>query len=312
MPNKKVIRSQKEFPDTHCFIYENKRYPFKINFFNLSSNYFLRNSEEIEYKEDIDLIEEYIGEKLNIQEQTIVSFIKYFQHEEITVDNENALGLHFLSKKYEIEELTESTREYILSNCEELAIQILSICEYDSSLQDDTYEDIICHNLSQYIKKEELLSLPVFKLHRIMSKYSKLESSEVTCKEMNDLILNKIEKDGREASVLLSFARFDSENIEFIETLFEQYSKKVDFSFIDVSIFCTFLEMKKRQEKEKEELSRANLRLQRENEEKNRIICSLESKLEFQERTSEIEMRKTNFEKQERTRRYNYIIEKRN
>ncbi|KAK8839399.1 hypothetical protein M9Y10_031748 [Tritrichomonas musculus] len=120
---------------------------------------------------------------------------------------------------------------------------------------------------------------------------------------MNDFILNKIENDGREASVLLSFARFDSENIEFIETLFEQYSKKVDFSFIDVSIFCTFLKMKKRQEKEKEELSRANLRLQRENEEKNRIICSLESKLEFQERISEIEMRKTNFEKQERTRR---------
>ena len=296
MPNKKVIRSQKEFPDTHCFVYENKRYPFKINFFNLSSNYFLANSEEIEYNEDIDLIEEDIGKKLNIQAQTIVAFINYIQHEEITVDNENAIGLLFLSKKYEIEELIESTREYILCNCEELAIQILSICEYDRSLQDDAYEDIICHKLSQYINKEELLSLPVCKLHRIMSKYSKLESDEVTWKEMNDFILKKIEKDGREASVLLSFARFDSENIELIETLFEQYSEKVDFSFIDVSIFCTFLEMKKRQEQEKEELSRSNLRLKRENEEKDRIICSLESKLQFQEETSGIEMRKKNEE----------------
>ena len=113
---------------------------------------------------------------------------------------------------------------------------------------------------------------------------------------MDDFIVKKIEKDGREASALLSFARFDAENIEFIETLVEQYSMKVDFSFIDVSIFCTFLEMKKRQEKEKEELSRANLRLKRENEEKDRIISSLESKLQFQETTSGIEMRKKNDE----------------
>ncbi|KAK8870935.1 hypothetical protein M9Y10_008848 [Tritrichomonas musculus] len=296
MPNKKVIRSLKEFPDTHNFVYENKLYPFKINFFNLSSNYFVRNSEEIQYNKDINLIEEDIGKKLNIQEQTIIDIINYVQHEEITVDNENAIILHFLSKKYEIEELLEATSEYILSNCEDLAIQILSICEYDSSLNDDTYEDLICHKMSQYINKEELLSLPVSKLHRIMSKYSRLESDEVASKEMNDFILKKIEMDGREASILLSFARFDPENIEFIETLVEQYSTKVDFSFFDFSILSTFLEIKKRQEKENDELSRENLRVKTENKEKDRIISSLESKLKLQESTSDMEIRKKNEE----------------
>ncbi|KAK8876254.1 hypothetical protein M9Y10_006449 [Tritrichomonas musculus] len=296
MSEKKVIRSSKELPDTHNFVYENKRYPFKMNFFNLLSDYFLRNSDEIQSNADIDLIDEDVGKKLNIQEGIIYAFINFFQHEEITIDKENVIALHFLSNKYEIEELQESTREYILNNCESLAIDLLSICEYDSSLNDSIYEDIICHKLREYIKTEEFLNLSISKLHRIMSKYSELGLEEVSCKEMNDFIKKKISIDGREASILLSFARFDSENIDFIETLFEEYSNKVDFSFIDISIFSTFVEMKKRQEKENEELSKTNLRLIRENEDKDRLIFSLESKLKQQESTSSIEIRKKNNE----------------
>ena len=90
--------------------------------------------------------------------------------------------------------MLEDTREYILSNSEDLAIQILSVCECDSSLNDDTYEDIICHKLSQYINKEELLSLTAAKLHRIeqifsyILIFSALHTEEVTPKEMNDFI----------------------------------------------------------------------------------------------------------------------------
>lgn len=105
MSDQKMIRSRKEFPDTHCFVYKNKHYPFKISYFNLCSNYFLRNSEQIQFMQDIELIDEEIGVKLNIEEDIINKFIKYVQKEEISVDNDNVISLHYLSKRFEVEEL---------------------------------------------------------------------------------------------------------------------------------------------------------------------------------------------------------------
>ncbi|KAK8836466.1 hypothetical protein M9Y10_037725 [Tritrichomonas musculus] len=249
MSNQEIIRSQIEFPNTHYFVYKNKRYPFKISFFNLCSYYFYQNSEHFQYTKDINLIDEEIGEQLNLQEDTIVHFIKYVQHEAIALDDENVIGLHYLSTKFEVEDLKEYTIKYITSHHKELAIKILSNCQYDSSFNDEIYENIISSNLQEYIDNEELLKLPICTIHRILMKYSENHLEKVKTEKINDFILNMIDRRGREASILLSFARIDNGSIDFFENIIENYSEKVDFQFIDFSIISTFFEILKEQKK---------------------------------------------------------------
>ena len=155
MPNQKIIKCLKEFPDTHYFVYINKQYPIKISYFKLSSNFFLTNYEELQYTTNIDLIEEEIGDMLDHQEETIYCFINYVQHIEIPLNDDNIIPLHYLSTKYDIEELKEATKEYIFSHQNELALKILINCKYVTSFNDDTFENIISDKFDEYIQKEE-------------------------------------------------------------------------------------------------------------------------------------------------------------
>ncbi|KAK8867129.1 hypothetical protein M9Y10_010102 [Tritrichomonas musculus] len=279
MFNQNTIRSRKEFPDTHYFIYKSKYYPFKINFFKLSSNYFMTQADEICYIKNIDLINEEIGNQLNLQEETIFHFINYVQQKEIPLNNENVIPLHFLSKKYEIEELKEDTAKYISTHHHELALKVLSICQYDSSFNADTFENIICDNMSEYINKDELLNLPICQLHRIFTKYSMKNLNQLKTEEINEFILKMIDCHGSDASVLLSFACFDKENVDFIEKIIQNYSEKVDLHFIDFSFIPSFLEVLNAQknkliqeEKEIKELKESNQKMSIE-------ILSLQSKV---------------------------------
>ncbi|KAK8845928.1 hypothetical protein M9Y10_020863 [Tritrichomonas musculus] len=279
MLSQKIFRSRKEFPDTHNFVYKNRYYPFKINFFLLSSNYFLKKAEEIQFTKNIDIIDDDIGDQLNFQEDTIICFINYVQQKEVQFDDENVIPLHYLSMKYEIEELREDTTEYISSRQEELAIKILSICRYDSTFKKDTYEDIISDNFSYYIDKDELLKLPISQMYRIMAKYSKKNSQEIKSEEINKFIMKMINHHGREASVFLAFLRIDKESIEIVDDIIHNYVEKIDFRFIDVSIVSTFSEILKEERNKREEIEKENEELRMIKDRMSDEISSLESKL---------------------------------
>lgn len=310
MPNKKIIRSRIQFPDTHCFIYKNKRFPFKMCYFELCSKYFLQNSDKFQLMQDIELLEllELHGEEnhdeLNIDEDTIKNFIKYVQQEEISVDHENVIFLHYLSKRFEVDELEEDTKEYIFSHQDELAIEILKGCQYDRTFDEETYENIISNNFEEYMKNEELTRLPIPKIHRILTKYFNNEPESIKYKEINEFIEEVIDHQGRTASILLSFIRIDESNIDFISNMIEKYSERVDFEFIDFSVTKTILsvlksqkeamkhleeekeEMKENDEHLKEEISRLRTEFSSLRQTKDVIISNLESKLETSKETT--------------------------
>lgn len=102
-----------------------------------------------------------------------------------------------------------------------------------------------------------------------------------------------MKKYGRDSSILLSFAQIDKENIEFIDTIFKNYSKKIDFEFINSSAVLTLLEVYYEQkniiiaqEKKNEELLELNQKLSFEKSDlenqKNLETLSLEKKLNSQ------------------------------
>ncbi|KAK8846007.1 hypothetical protein M9Y10_020952 [Tritrichomonas musculus] len=243
MLNQKIVKSRTEFPDTHYFVYKNRQYPIKISYFKLSSKFFLSISEELQKNNNIDLIDEEIGNKLNLQEETIIHFINYVQHKEIPLEDNNVIPLHYLSTQYDIEDLKEDTKNYISSNQNELAIQILSNIKYFKFFNDDTFENIISDNLEEFIQKEELLTLPIPTLYRILTKYTQKNKQTNLLNGINEFILKSIEQHGREASILLSFSNVDKENIEFIEKVYHNCSKKVQFEFISPSAISALLDV---------------------------------------------------------------------
>ncbi|KAK8843067.1 hypothetical protein M9Y10_025258 [Tritrichomonas musculus] len=92
----------------------------------------MKNADELLNTEDIDLIDEDIGNQLKLKEDTIFYFINYVQQKEIPLDIENVVSLHYLSVKFEIEDLEEETKDFISANHKELAIKILSNCQFDT------------------------------------------------------------------------------------------------------------------------------------------------------------------------------------
>ena len=279
-------------------------------YFELCSKYFLQNSDKFQLMQDIELLEllELHGEEnhdeLNIDEDTIQDFIKYVQQEEISVDHENVIFLHYLSKRFEVDELEEDTKEYIFSHQDELAIEILKGCQYDRTFDEETYENIISNNFEEYMKNEELTRLPIPKIHRILTKYFNNEPESIKYKEINEFIEEVIDHQGRTASILLSFIRIDESNIDFISNMIEKYSERVDFEFIDFSVTKTILsvlksqkeamkhleeekeEMKENDEHLKEEISRLRTEFSSLRQTKDVIISNLESKLETSKETT--------------------------
>ena len=45
------IQNEDVIPDTHAFVYKNKKYPFKFDYFKYTSNYFFAHQEEIKLQE---------------------------------------------------------------------------------------------------------------------------------------------------------------------------------------------------------------------------------------------------------------------
>ena len=152
----------------------------------------MKNADELLNTEDIDLIDEDIGNQLKLKEDTIFYFINYVQQKEIPLDIENVVSLHYLSVKFEIEDEEEETKDFISANHKELAIKILSNCQFDTSFNDIIYEDIISNNLLDYINDEELVTLPISKIYSILTKYSQERTNQINSSEMNEKIRKRL------------------------------------------------------------------------------------------------------------------------
>lgn len=236
-----LCQIEDNIPDTNRFIYKNKQYPFKFDFFKHSSKYFADHQTELENKEIIPLVDEENEGENDLSEEGIKLFINYAQHQPIQITNETVYTLNFLSKKYEIKSLQENATKYIEKHQKELLLDILL---NDSTKDKETYEDIMSDNLLEHIEDQKLLKLNLVSIYRIIIKYEEKRnltksSSEDDKEERGKIftfLFKCLDKFGKDASILFSSVDFGSEKREILNKLLKEYSKSFDFHFIDTQM----------------------------------------------------------------------------
>lgn len=68
------IKNRKEIPGTHFFIYNKEQYPFNMNLFNISSDYFPTKKVKIIENKYTKLLNEAEEEKIDIEKDIIKNF----------------------------------------------------------------------------------------------------------------------------------------------------------------------------------------------------------------------------------------------
>ncbi|KAK8842128.1 hypothetical protein M9Y10_026355 [Tritrichomonas musculus] len=240
MQQQNIFKNHDEFPDTNSFSYHGQNYPFKADFFKISSKYFSHNQELLDKKEIIPLLEPFEDDNLDFSEESIKTFIRFVQHKKIQITNENVIQLDFLANKYEVTSLQSATKFYIEQHHQKLVLPLLTTHQNDIKFDTSAYEKVVSQNLSVYIKDKRLLSLKVPVLYRIF----KESNSKVDSKEEIDFLFECLEKYKKEASPLFSFVDFGNASGEILNKLLNDYANVFDFHFVNEEMMKSFYQQK--------------------------------------------------------------------
>ena len=240
MQQQNIFKNHDEFPDTNSFSYHGQNYPFKADFFKISSKYFSHNQELLDKKEIIPLLEPFEDDNLDFSEESIKTFIRFVQHKKIQITNENVIQLDFLANKYEVTSLQSATKFYIEQHHQELVLPLLTTHQNNIKFDTSAYEKVVSQNLSVYIKDKRLLSLKVPVLYRIF----KESNSKVDSKEEIDFLFECLEKYKKEASPLFSFVDFGNASGEILNKLLNDYANVFDFHFVNDEMMKSFYQQK--------------------------------------------------------------------
>ena len=71
------IQNKNVIQNTHAFLYKNKKYPFKFDYFKYASRYFSRNQKEFEESKIINLFGSEMDTQANISPEIIENFINF-------------------------------------------------------------------------------------------------------------------------------------------------------------------------------------------------------------------------------------------
>lgn len=233
------IQNKEIIPDTHFFVYKNKKYPFKFDYFKYASNFFSANKEKIIKTKEIDLLdsETEIISKISISENVITDFINFAQGQKILLNNENVIALNYLSNKYEIETLQNKTSQYIGDNLHEIVLDILNLDQNEPNFDTKPYEEIVSSYLYKYIKDDRLLTLKIPVLYRIFTQYlADGKNKENQKDEIIEFLFKILDQKGQEASVLFNLIPFGTRNQECVTRLITKYSSIFNFQFITSQI----------------------------------------------------------------------------
>ena len=239
MKKQNLIQITREFPSTHFFVYRKKQFPFNFDLFKLASPVFLDNEDDNKSNKDILLLSPEEESNIDISDESIYAFIKYVQREPISIEEDNVLSLNYLGRIYQINELIESTKEYIAEHQSGLVLDIFSkeINENDNMI---TYEEIITENFLDYINDSRILNFPLPTIYRIFCKFQQnkhIQKDDQNQHKSNDQIFNFLikclDKYGREASVLFGELDADETKSQYLNVLLNKYSKSFDFHFLN-------------------------------------------------------------------------------
>lgn len=85
-----------------------------------NSTYLYNNRKKYKYIEKIDLLNDDDAKLIKITDKTIHEFISCCQNEQFNITLSNVFHLQYLSYKYEVQQLTEITTQFISTNLEKL------------------------------------------------------------------------------------------------------------------------------------------------------------------------------------------------
>lgn len=291
----KIIKNKDRFPSTHHFVYNDKKYPIKISFFKLSSEYFLENQDEIEQCKDIPLVDENVGKNLNLSEKTIKEFIQYVEQEEIALNQDNIVSLHYLGTKYSVKSLIDDIIEYIEEHQIEFAVENLIIHQNDNIYDTEIYEKIISENLTNYIKTDSIFNINFPILYRILINSKKQKEEE---EEKLSFYFKCLNKYGKIASILFKYVDFDKFNPKYLNLLFTKYSEIFDFQFIDSKVIKKLFEengkLKQTLEHHEEEMRNQSLIIKQKKQDIDELKSSNEIQINQQKQNFELKINKLN------------------
>lgn len=159
------------FRELKYFVIRDKRYPFDFDIFNKNSKFFVKNQNQYENVECIELFNESESDIfINITDKAITDFISLMQNKECQIDISDISYIQYLSKKFEADTLTKSISNLIISNKNQLELDnILFKLEQNNDNFHISHEDIyaIANNLINFINDERMVKLPI----QILSNY---------------------------------------------------------------------------------------------------------------------------------------------
>ena len=122
---------------------------------------------------DIELSEK----DIQLSKEDIINFINFCQDKKYTIDESNVYKLHELGKRFELEDLLNYTEYYISKNYSvsfqsALLILIQNDDQSDSEVHYEKEEKIVSANFFKLIGDNQLLSLSVPVINRILNHYN--------------------------------------------------------------------------------------------------------------------------------------------
>lgn len=134
---------------SHFFVYKGNNYPFNFQLFLCFSDYMRKNQQAFQRNTYIPLLNE--NENINLTEKSIQDFICYCQHQVISINNQNDIPLNRLAQKYEIIQLIDSSKQYIIEHHGELLFEIYSENLNINFSDNFDYEKAISDHILDYI-----------------------------------------------------------------------------------------------------------------------------------------------------------------
>ena len=110
--------------NTKYFINKGKKYKIDYDLLKRNSNYFYQNRKLFKHVDDINLLSDE-EQFINISEESINAFIASCQNEVCEINLSEAIGLQYLSYKFEIPNLTTTIDHFIEEYSEDLLFQSL-------------------------------------------------------------------------------------------------------------------------------------------------------------------------------------------
>lgn len=214
------------------FVYKKKKFPIDFGLIKKYSLFFYNKRKEFKSVKDIEIK----PENYEICDESIPTFISFCQNQSFQITDSTVFSLHQLSIQYEVPELTKLTEEFIKKSERNTKFQsILSKFQNQFNSNSSEDENFIAVHFFENINNEQLLSLPIPVLYRIINnvnlKFNYL--NKFNQNQIVEFLFKCLEKHKREASVLFTNLDFDNGRINIISKLLNKYSKIFDFNMLN-------------------------------------------------------------------------------